>query len=282
MGKQQSAIDLQRFERVVSLFAQKREALDPEIIQTIASDIVRRLARSVKPDQRIPDSVITDESVGSFCDALVQDDPGVALHFIDERRAEGVSRQDVYLGYIAAAAVMLGERWNEDLISLVDVTVATGHLYALMRSLRDEGAAIRPAFDLRKRAVFATVPGEDHGIGITIAADLFREAGWEIDLQIGRDHDGLMEHIEQTAPGVIGLSFSTERRLGELMRLVVAMRIAVPNAIIGVAPSASIDHKQLSNLVDIDLLFGDAASALSELDRLIRIPANAAGESRPV
>lgn len=270
MGNMHPAVDLQLFERATSLFAQKRATLDVDAVGTLASDIVRRLSRTVKPSEKLPETVISAASIGAFCDTLVHDDPYAALQFIDERRAEGTTRQDIYLGYIGAAATMLGERWDDDRVSLVDVTVATGHLYALMRSLRDEEIGVRRAYDARRSALFATVPSEDHGIGITIAADMFREAGWEIDLQIGIEHDELMAHVARSSPHVIGLSLSTERRLGELMRLVIAMRITVPKAIIGVAPGAGLDPDQLKNLVDIDLLFGDAQSALSELDRMVR------------
>lgn len=47
------------------------------------------------------------------------------------------------------------------------------------------------------------------------------------------------------------------------------MRLVVPDAIIGVAPSSSVDAERLRDLVDIDLVFSDAPSAFRELDRLI-------------
>jgi methylmalonyl-CoA mutase cobalamin-binding subunit len=121
------------------------------------------------------------------------------------------------------------------------------------------------------RALPAETSGEEHGIGITVAADLFREAGWEIDLWTGADHDGLVAHVEDTRPHIIGLSLSTEQRLDALVRLVVAIRITTPYAIIGVAPAAAVDAGRLHNLVDIDLVFEDGHSASRELERLIRL-----------
>jgi methanogenic corrinoid protein MtbC1 len=270
MGRQDASFDAELFARTASLFAVKRSALAPDAVETLASDIVRRLASAVTQRPRFEDPAISEEHLAAFCDALVQATPTAALRFIEERRAEGVTRQGVYLGYICAAARRLGEEWDENRLSFLQVTVGTGHLYALMRGLQSERAAVRPAFDARRCALFATVPGEDHGIGITVAADLFRDSGWDIDLKIGTDHDDLMAHVELTRPPIIGLSLSTEDRLEELMRLVVAMRIAVPHAIIGVAPAASLDEDRLRNLVDIDLLFRDARAARAELDRLIR------------
>ncbi|MFN3912766.1 B12-binding domain-containing protein [Hyphomonas sp.] len=271
MGSSRPAIDHELYRRAASLFAHKREVLDAGTVELLASDIVRRLSRHVKSGETVSDAIINPASIGAFCDTLVHDDPVAALQFIEDRRAEGLTRKDVYLGYIGAAATMLGERWDTDQLSFIDVTFATGHLYALMRSLRDEGADAPASFDGRKRALFATVPGEDHGIGITIAADIFRQAGWEIDLQIGTDHNSLAVHVEQTTPRVMGFSLSTERRLGDLMRLVVAMRVILPDALIGLALGAGIDRDKLSNLADIDLIFKDPQSALTDLDRMIRI-----------
>jgi len=263
--------DAEVFSRTASLFATKRDALNPDAIEALTADIVQHLAEGAPYRPAFEAADISAESLDAFCDALVEPDPAVALDFIEARRAEGVTRQGVYLGYVAAAARRLGEGWDEDRFSLLDVTIGTGHLYALMRALRAERPDPRPVTDQRRAALFATVPGEDHGIGITVAADLFREAGWEIDLQTGTDHDGLVAHVEATQPHIVGLSLSTEHRIDALIRLVVAIRLVLPHTIIGVAPAESVDAGRLHDLADIDLVFGDAPSACRELERLIRL-----------
>jgi len=271
MNRNLARLDTEVFTRTASIFLTKRATLAPEAVEAVANDIVRRLASS---SMRVPEfdvPQITEESMAAFCDALILSDPNIALRFVEDRRAEGMSLQGVYLGYIAGGARCLGERWERDELSFLQVTCGTGHLYALMRALRSEISFTYRKFDSRRVALFATVPGEDHGIGITVAADLFREAGWEIDLETGTDHDALIAHVEQTHPHVVGLSLSTEDRIAALVRLVVAMRLVVPDAIIGVAPSSSVNAQRLHDLVDIDLVFSDAPSAFLELDRLIRL-----------
>lgn len=271
MGRQAATIDPRLFARTASLFAVKASTLAPTTVEVLAGDIIRHLARTVTKALPAEDVSVSQGDVADFCDALLADDATAALGFIAARRAEGLTRHGVYLGYIGAAARMLGQRWDEDRLSFAEVTLGTGRLYALMRALRAEGSAARPAYDARRCALFATVPGEDHGIGITIAADLFRDAGWEIDLQVGRDHDWLVERVERMAPEIIGLSLSTAQGLDALVRLVVALRIVVPHAIIGVAPGSALDRKKVASLVDIDLVFDDAPSARAELERLIRL-----------
>ena len=273
MAKELSLLDAEVFVRTTSLFASKRTALAPEAVKAVAHDIVRRLAepRFFEPSFEVPD--ISEESIAAFCDTLIQPEPDAAVRFIEDRRAEGNSRHDVYLGYIPFGARCLGERWEQDKLSFLQVTFGTGHLYALMRALRSERSLGYRKFDSRRVALFATVPGEDHGIGITVAADLFREAGWEIDLETGTEHDELIAYVEKHQPHIIGLSLSTEHRLHALVRLVVAIRLVLPDAIIGVAPGSSVDAQRLHQLVDIDLVFSDAPSAYRELDRLIRLRA---------
>lgn len=271
MGRQLGPIDVQAFARMAELFANKRSTLAPDAFQALANDIVGRLSRSASERARFEDVAIDADSVAAFCAALIEPDAAAALRFIEARRAEGVTRQSVYLGYIPAAARRLGEGWEQNRLSFAEVTIGTGHLYALMRALRAEDRPSRGPSDARKSALFATVPGEDHAIGITIAADLFRDAGWEIDLQITTDHDGLIAHVERTRPSIIGLSLSTERRLEDLVRLVVALRIVTPGVVIGVAPAAPLDPEKIDSLVDLDLLFRDVPTACADLDRLIRL-----------
>lgn len=271
MARQQAPLDPEVFSRTVSLFTAKRGAFPPEAVGVLVTEIMQRLAKFGPQEPGLDAPAIDADGIAAFCDLLIQPDPADALRFVSDRRAEGVTRQSVYLGYIAGAARQLGIGWEEDRFSFVQVTIGTGHLYALMRALRAEGAALRPRADIRRTALFATVPGEDHGIGITVAADLFRDAGWEIDLQIATTHDALMAHVERSQPHIIGLSLSTEQRLDALVRLVVALRLVVPAAIIGVAPAAQYDAKGLRSLADIDLIFTDAPSARRELERLIHL-----------
>jgi methanogenic corrinoid protein MtbC1 len=168
-----------------------------------------------------------------------------------------------------AAARRLGAASETDQLSALQVTYATGHLYALMRALRAEAPAMRPARDGARVALFATVPGEDHEMDVTVAADIFREVGWQIDLQTDTDHEILLAHIERTQPQTIWLSLSSEQRLDALVRLVVAIRLVMPRAIIGVTPAVQVDAARLHALVDIDLVLRDAPAACRELDRLI-------------
>jgi len=270
MNEPKLFFDAETFQRTASSFASKRKALTREEVEALAGDVVQRLVSAARRGQQVEHPSISDESVAAFADALVQPGPEAALRFIAERREEGLTREGVYRGYIGAAACRLGEQWDEGILSFFQVTTGTGHLYALMRSLRAERPPME-AFDPKRTALFATVPGEDHGIGITVAADLFRESGWEIDLQLGTEFDELITHVSRIQPQVIGLSLSTDLWMNILIRLVVSMRIECPRAIIGVAAGEGVEGSAVLQNADVDLLFHDAHSARLELDRLVKL-----------
>jgi hypothetical protein len=52
---------------------------------------------------------------------------------------------------------------------------------------------------------------------------------------------------------------------------VFALRIALPETIIGVAPALDMGNTNLTKIVDIDLVFHDARRALSDLEGLLRL-----------
>ena len=266
MKRPLAALEVETFARTAVRFAAKRRALGIEAVGTLSVDIVRSLAsRAVEEG---PDGVLPEE-LEAFRTTLLEPDPDAAVRFFADRRAEGVTRQNIYLGYISAAARLLGDDWDNNRLSLTEVSIATGHLYALMRAMRADGGHGSQSFDIRKCALFAAVPGEDHNLGITVAAGLFRDAGWEVDLQVGLDHAGLVARAEATQPRVIGLSLSTEARLPALARLVVALRLSLPRIILGVAPAARLDAATLEHLLDIDLVLQDASTARADLERLV-------------
>ncbi len=266
MDKRLAARDLEIFARTAVRFAAKRRKLGLDAVEVLTGDIVRTLA-SRSSDAALDTGLAAD--IDAFCMTLRAPDPDHAIRFIVERRAKGVTRHDIYLDYIAAAARQLGEDWDNNRLSLTEVSVATGHLYALMRGMKVEGPTTKAFVGARRCALFASVPGEDHSLGITVAAGLFRDEGWDVDLQIGLDHGALLARAEATQPRVIGLSLSTAARLAALARLVVALRLALPRVILGVAPAAGLDAAKLEHLLDIDVVLRDADTSRADLERLV-------------
>ncbi len=258
-------LDEPAFLSAKTAFTTQTQKLSPEAVALVAGEVLRRLADAANLT-RIKVPTTSPAKVDAFCDALLSSDDA-AIEYISALRQDGVILDEIYLGYITGAARLLGERWERDEISFFDVTIASGHLYAIMRGLR---RAIEPLQASKNRhAFFAAVPGETHTIGISVAADMFRQRGWQVDTQINADHDDIVETLAQSNHTVIGLSASRAAMTDTLARLNVALRIAKPAAFILVSGQITEEEPDIVAIVDADCKASDMPTALALLEGVV-------------
>lgn len=194
--------------------------LDAGTVSALAQEVVRRLAARHASDHQ-PDAA----RIAIFCDALatVGGERAAARIAAETARAQGF---DAFCaGLLAPAARELGRLWDADRLGFTDVTLATARLLALLR----RHAPRRGPAPADRQALFAATPGEDHTIGVTMAAERLRAAGWDIELVVGVDHDALLAQASHSPAAVMGLSLSAERHVLALVRAVLALRVARPD-----------------------------------------------------
>ncbi|WP_342075449.1 B12-binding domain-containing protein [Yoonia sp. SS1-5] len=211
----------------------------------------------------------TSSEIDLLCSALLSADEDAADRIILAARRDGVNIETIYLGYVAGAATKLGVMWEEDQVSFVDVTLASGRLYRIIRGLRHivassliDGRAMRPA-------LFALVPGETHTLGIEMATDLFRREGWDIDMAVGTSHDALIEQSEDRHYRAIILVANSDRMIEPLTRLVLALRITQPLAHLVVAGSILQHYPDIQRLVGADAVMKDIKGAMATLRSIL-------------
>lgn len=231
--------DRSEYDRAARQLRFAKRVLPEDSVSLLAQEVVRRLAfRLVRPSKGI--SVPQDE-VEALCAALLSGDELSGERIILRALRGGADLDTLYLGYIAGAARRLGQMWEDDTASFVEVTLGSGRLYRIIRALRHtlapkilDGREDRPA-------LLAQVPGESHTIGIEIATDLVRHQGWDVDVALELSHDELVHHSETRNYRAIVLVANSDNMLAVLSRLVVALRITQPLAQIMVAGSI-LDH----------------------------------------
>ena len=239
--------------------------LPEETILSLAREVLRQLAdRARAVEVRETPSMV--ESVTKLARFLISDDPKAGADMIYELQSEGASLDDVYLVYLAEAARKLGDWWNKDRISLVDVTVGTGRIYAIMRGLSPLYSA--KITNSHKSALFTAVPGETHTIGVKMAADLFRQNGWTIDLKIGATGSELAQAIRTSPPRIVGLSAGGIHAVDALAHLIIAIRINSPATLILVSGQIVNEATDLVKLMGPDALVFDFTDVEAEMDRL--------------
>lgn len=257
-----SVIDTHAFARARGVFGAAR--LPSDAVEALATEVIARLSQRVPLSGVIAGDATADERmdarIEALAEALLGFDESAATEIVMEAHARGASVETLYTGYLAEAARRLGRWWDEDRISSVEVVIGAGRIYAIMRGLRrlfGPGSSRGQRF----RAMFASVPGETHLLGVAMAADLLTMHGWEIDLRAGLDHDALVAEIGHSAYPIIGLSASNSRALFPLSRLIVALRISNPGAWILVCGGITGIEPEVAHLVDADAAAPDLASA---------------------
>lgn len=204
--------------------------LSDAALLALAQEVIVRLARwaqNAAPTPAAPRPETDTEALGR---ALIGPEYAGALAIVQQARARGVPTEDLTLHYIGGAARLLGRMWEDDRIGFSDMALAAGRMLHLLRDLRD--LVPEPLPKRGRAALFAAVPGETHILGVTMAADVFRKRGWEIELQLGRDEAALADRALQGGYPIVGLSASSAERVRALGRTIVALRLRVPGIMI--------------------------------------------------
>jgi MerR family transcriptional regulator, light-induced transcriptional regulator len=239
-------------------------ALPPAALHLLAKEVLQRMTEARHPTPKSsdwPDAA----TVGVLADAMMGSSDTAAAALVDAARIGGADVEALYHHYIAEAVRQLGERWERDEASVSQVVIGSGRVYAILRGLRPIYATARMKFAGEPMAAFALVPGEQHSLGVVMAADHFRRHGWAIDLKVGMDHDALVEAITAGHYPIVGLSANRLEAVLPLTRLIVALRVRNPGIWIMIAGLACKENPDLGDMVDADAMIFD----LDEAERLM-------------
>jgi methanogenic corrinoid protein MtbC1 len=229
----------------------RKNVLPDGAVQLLADEVVSRLASRLHPNVQRSE-IAARVPIDDFCRALIAQDAEAALAMIRRDRLVGMPLEAVYAGTLAAAAERLGQWWNEDEVGFLEMSVAAGRIFEIMRHLRRTIPLPQHDVGPERHALFATVPGDQHTMGVTMAADLFRNRGWEIDLRVGFGHEELMEAVAGRSYRVIGLSAGGMAGVLPLARCVVAFRITHPAVPVFVGGSVVTEMPEIGALVGAD------------------------------
>lgn len=241
------------------------ETLPMAALRVLAREVILRVSRSESP-VALPRDLPGNASIEHLCDALLSRDDTAAADLVQAARLDGMSADTIYHVYLAEAARRLGQRWDRDEATAAEVILGAGRIYAILRDLRTVFLAERLVAPPGAEAVFASVPGEVHGIGATIAADTMRRKGWDIGLRLGLGHDALVEEIARMQPTMLGLSASLPSMTFATARLIVALRIRCPQIWVLIAGPIVAQDPDIARIVDADASAATMDEALELLN----------------
>ncbi|MDB2398741.1 cobalamin-dependent protein [Planktomarina sp.] len=236
--------------------------LPEDLVASLAREVILRVASRTVAVAR----PVSQEELLAFSTALASDSPKSAAQIIAAEREAGRPAEDIYVNLLAPAARQLGDMWDSDHITFAQVTVGSGRIFAIMRSMRHMFETSEPAEE--PAVIFASVPGETHTLGVRMAADFFRTDGWNISLLIGLSHDDLLAEIAQISSRMVGLSFSGEHSLEALSQVIVALHICAPHLSIVICGQEVEEFRPILELMGVDGIAVTMEDARAHFTRL--------------
>lgn len=176
------------------------------------------------PACRLPSRAfaVVAEHRRAFESLLLDGDESALEAFVLELLEGGASAEEIMADLIVAAAEQLGRGWERDDLSFFDVTFATNRLHRILNSLHAPFLA-EAAPRIPKAAgpvLLGCLPGEQHTLGIVMAAQFLVRDGWSVEFALGNDAVDIPELLARTHFTVLGLTLSSTDRIDALRELV--------------------------------------------------------------
>ena len=186
-------------------------------------------------------------------------------------RESGWSVEKIFLDLLKPAARRIGEMWCDDRIDFALATVALGQMQRMMRDLSAAFAAEAEAAAHAHRALFVQAIGEQHSFGLSMLAEFFRRAGWDVVGGVGGAVQDPVERVRREWVDMVGFSIGSEPNLARLLDVIRAVRGASmnPDLVVMVGGPLFDAHPELIAVAGADAAAADARQALTLAERMV-------------
>lgn len=239
------------------------------LVHTLQYEIIPRLIDAHRSRGRLPASndelggTVSQSEVEEFTRGLIHADDFEITAVVATLRERGLGVERVFVDLLAPSARLLGHLWTEDLCYFTDVTIGLGRLQRIMRELSPAfGTEVAHAPNGR-RVLLVRAPGEQHSFGMSMVAEFFRRAGWEVaSAGEGEDTDPVTA-VRREWFDVVGFSAGSEARLDWLPACISAVRRASCHRDIAVLVGGPVFtlRPQLARQVGADATTADGSEA---------------------
>jgi MerR family transcriptional regulator, light-induced transcriptional regulator len=162
-----------------------------------------------------------------FLAALLAADDVDAVDAVREALGEGMDGYAVIDDVLTPALYEVGRRWELDQVSIADEHLATAIAHRALVVVYPVLVAAEPRS--RERVLMAGAEGEEHVLGLRIAADVLEGSGFDVKFAGGAlPVETLLQAIERHRPRIVGLSATFALDRGALREAVATLRSDAP------------------------------------------------------
>lgn len=246
------------------------------LARTLLQDIIPRLVNShpLPQSPALEDSAaapFSAQEVLEFAHLVLHSDDATLQKKVQALRLRGITHQRLLLDLLTPVAAHMGRLWEHDDCDFHDVTLAVGRL---QRLLPDHGAKLAQADSQdrpTRRILLTTCAGEQHTFGLSMVAEFFVQAGWDVATAFLASDAPPQHLVREQWFDVVGLSLGSSARLPEFTRLAQGLRKASLNqavSIIAGGPVLTLLPVKPDQLM-VDAVITDASQAPALAEQLL-------------
>ena len=200
-------------------------------------------------------------------------DAGAASAYARALLDAGASLEQIYLDLLGPTAKLLGTRWEDDVYDFSVVTIA---LWRLQQVVYEQGSRMAPSRTppgSGQRALLSATPGSTHTFGLTILAEFFTRAGWDVQHEVSTSWQNLNESVSGQWFDMVGISVAKAADVLDLASAIKTLRMLSvnPRLMVMVGGPASTLVTDLARVSGADLTARDAAGAVEMANRWMGI-----------
>lgn len=215
---------------------------------------------------------VTPEDVAVFAELVLHEDDHAVRDCVITLRDRGVPIEAIFLDLLSPVARHLGDMWERDLCTFTEVTVGLGRLQKVLR----ENSAAFGQFnhtghnEQGRRILLMPCPGEQHTFGLSLVAELFHRAHWDVvTCFLATDAAAVM--VKKDWYDVVGFSLGSETGIARLRAAMALVRQVSQNPHVSIIAGGPIFllHPEYGEQIQADAIVTDGVKAPSQAEKLV-------------
>jgi len=240
----------------------------PLRVSGLAIKVVAKMVAGTAPNERRLREVVVDKLLA----AVLSADPLAFEAMRPDLRRARITAAMLADTYIPEVARKLGQGWEDDCMSFVEVSIGTARLQAILREIGASWSADERAEGGTTTVLVIVPQGEQHTLGAMVLISQLRRRGVSVCLRFGPGIAEMRRLLEGRLFDGVMISLSNLDKVPEVTRLVQNIREAAPRPLfVALGGVVLREPKDLLARTGVDLATNDIDAVLKSL-RPLAVP----------